>query len=83
MRNRRPAAIMTAFLLCVPLAAAAQSSNTETYQQLNLFGDVFDKVRSDYVDFSMKRFFSRWAFTAISTNSAILEKSVESSPLAR
>src|SRR5882724_908720 len=50
MRNRRPAAIMTAFLLCVPLAAAAQSSNTETYQQLNLFGDVFDKVRSDYVE---------------------------------
>jgi len=50
MRNRRPAAIMAAFLLCVPLAAAAQSSNTETYQQLNLFGDVFDKVRSDYVE---------------------------------
>ena len=52
MSNRRPAAIMTAFLLCVPLAAAAQTSNsnTETYQQLNLFGDVFDKVRSDYVE---------------------------------
>jgi carboxyl-terminal processing protease len=50
MRNPRPAALMTAFLLCVPLAAAAQSSNTETYQQLNLFGDVFDKVRSDYVE---------------------------------
>ena len=50
MSNRRPAAIMAAFLLCVPLAAAAQSSNTETYQQLNLFGDVFDKVRSDYVE---------------------------------
>jgi carboxyl-terminal processing protease len=50
MRNPRPAAVMTAFLLCAPLAAAAQSSNTETYQQLNLFGDVFDKVRSDYVE---------------------------------
>ena len=26
------------------------SSNTNTYQQLNLFGDVFEKIRSDYVE---------------------------------
>src|SRR5438105_6653775 len=31
--------------------AASQSANTaETYKQLNLFGDVFELVRNDYVD---------------------------------
>src|SRR5229473_7552902 len=35
----------------VGAAQAANSSNTaDTYKQLNLFGDVFEKVRSDYVD---------------------------------
>ena len=29
---------------------SAQQNNSETYQQLNLFGDVFERVRSDYVD---------------------------------
>jgi carboxyl-terminal processing protease len=29
---------------------AAPSNNTDTYKQLNLFGDVFNLVRSDYVD---------------------------------
>jgi carboxyl-terminal processing protease len=34
-------------------AAVGQSSNdnnNDTYQQLNLFGDVFEKIRSDYVE---------------------------------
>src|SRR5437588_2035793 len=32
-------------------AASSQSSNTaDTYKQLNLFGDVFELVRADYVD---------------------------------
>jgi carboxyl-terminal processing protease len=33
-------------------AAVGQSSNdnNNTYQQLNLFGDVFEKIRSDYVE---------------------------------
>ena len=32
-------------------AQAANSSNTaDTYKQLNLFGDVFEQVRADYVD---------------------------------
>src|SRR3954464_7047620 len=31
-------------------AAPANSNNPETYKQLNLFGDVFELVRSDYVD---------------------------------
>jgi carboxyl-terminal processing protease len=29
---------------------AARAANTETYRQLNLFGDVFDRVLSDYVE---------------------------------
>lgn len=28
----------------------ATAASTETYQQLNLFGDVFERVRSDYVE---------------------------------
>ena len=41
------------FLLVTPLAASAQQGNTgntsDTYRQLNLFGDVFERVRADYV----------------------------------
>ena len=29
---------------------AANAANSETYRQLNLFGDVFDRIRSDYVE---------------------------------
>jgi len=29
---------------------AATAANTDTYRQLNLFGDVFDRVRADYVE---------------------------------
>ncbi|MCC2112002.1 MAG: peptidase S41, partial [Hyphomicrobiales bacterium] len=29
---------------------AAIAADTETYRQLNLFGDVFERVRSDYID---------------------------------
>ena len=29
---------------------AADAANTDTYKQLNLFGDVFDRVRADYVE---------------------------------
>jgi carboxyl-terminal processing protease len=47
------AALATA-LFVLPLRAdvgAASTTNTaETYKELNLFGDVFEKVRSDYVD---------------------------------
>src|SRR5260370_31277694 len=39
------------FLLTLPQDVGAASSNTaDTYKQLNLFGDVFELVRSDYVD---------------------------------
>ena len=36
-----------------PLVAFAQEktdNNAETYRLLNLFGDVFERVRSDYVE---------------------------------
>ncbi|WP_119393148.1 S41 family peptidase [Taklimakanibacter lacteus] len=32
------------------LSGAIAASNSDTYKQLNLFGDVFDRVRSDYVE---------------------------------
>ena len=31
-------------------AAQTQQNNSETYRQLNLFGDVFERVRADYVE---------------------------------
>jgi carboxyl-terminal processing protease len=31
-------------------STSAVAASTETYRQLNLFGDVFEKIRSDYVD---------------------------------
>src|SRR5580692_10792410 len=50
-------AALAGALLLLPLrqdvgaAAATSTANTaETYKELNLFGDVFDKVRSQYVD---------------------------------
>ena len=32
------------------LPTAAQAAVSDTYRQLNLFGDVFERVRSDYVE---------------------------------
>ena len=47
-------AALAAALCILPLRQdvdAAPTTNTaETYKELNLFGDVFEKVRSDYVD---------------------------------
>src|SRR5712671_1083306 len=34
----------------VLLGAAAKAAAVDTYRQLNLFGDVFERVRSDYVE---------------------------------
>ena len=45
---------MLAFLLTPQVRAADQQpnpqSNSETYRQLDLFGEVFERVRSDYVE---------------------------------
>src|SRR5580700_7516420 len=50
-------AALAAAVLILPMrqdggaASTATTTNTaETYKELNLFGDVFEKVRSDYVD---------------------------------
>ena len=40
------ALLMTATMV----SPVAQSASSETYRQLNLFGDVFERVRSDYVE---------------------------------
>ena len=40
----------SALFLITPLTTKAQSNNEETYRQLTLFGDVFQRVREDYVE---------------------------------
>ena len=47
---RSSVAIAACFFLFAPLSAAAQEDNSETYRQLKLFGDVFERVRADYVE---------------------------------
>src|SRR3984957_5142360 len=46
-------AALAGALLILPLrqdVGAASTNTAETYKELNVFGDVFEKVRSDYVD---------------------------------
>jgi carboxyl-terminal processing protease len=50
MRYARTAAVTAALLLSAGTIATAQTNNSETYEQLRLFGDVFEKVRVDYVE---------------------------------
>src|SRR5260221_12848816 len=38
------------FTLHQDVGAAAPSNTTDSYKQLDLFGDVFELVRADYVD---------------------------------
>ncbi len=47
MRNRLVAGLTGLVLFVLPLAVHAESN--ETFRQLNLFGDVFERVRADYV----------------------------------
>ncbi|HWK47540.1 MAG TPA: S41 family peptidase [Stellaceae bacterium] len=51
MRQVRYAAVaaVIAFLSPLPAGQAAQN-NSETFKQLQLFGDVFERVRQDYVE---------------------------------
>ena len=44
------AGAVSASLLWHAFGVAGAASNADTYKQLNLFGDVFDRVRSDYVE---------------------------------
>ena len=42
--------LASGLFLAAPHTTRAQSNNDETYRQLTLFGDVFQRVRSDYVE---------------------------------
>src|SRR5216684_3425824 len=44
------AATVLVFSLRQDVGAAAPANSGETYKQLNLFGEVFERVRADYVD---------------------------------
>ena len=48
--RRMAAAIGALAFLALPQAAPAQSNSSETYRLLNLFGEIFERVRSDYVE---------------------------------
>ena len=51
MPRLRLLAVSAAVLLMVPLAATiAEDDKSDTYRQLKLFGDVFERVRADYVE---------------------------------
>lgn len=49
MSKRLFAVLAAIVLVTVPAAGRAQSNTSETYRQLDLFGDVFERVRADYV----------------------------------
>jgi carboxyl-terminal processing protease len=44
------AATMVVFSLRQDVGAASSGNSAETYKQLNLFGEVFERVRAEYVD---------------------------------
>ncbi len=50
MRSLRIMGVCAALLLLVPYSVSAQEDKSETYKQLKLFGDVFERVRADYVE---------------------------------
>ncbi len=43
-------AILAASTIFIPQVITAQENRSETYRQLKLFGDVFERVRADYVE---------------------------------
>ncbi|MGB0571369.1 MAG: S41 family peptidase [Alphaproteobacteria bacterium] len=50
MRKLITAFAFSAMLTAAPAAAVAADSDEETFRQLELFGDIFERVRSQYVD---------------------------------
>jgi carboxyl-terminal processing protease len=50
MRKFGLVALAAGLLLLAPVVPQGQESSSETYRQLNLFGEVFERVRSDYVE---------------------------------
>jgi len=47
--RRIAAAVLTGMMLLTQ-PVASQAASSETYRQLNLFGDVFERIRADYVE---------------------------------
>jgi carboxyl-terminal processing protease len=50
MRKFQIAALVAALMIAVPQFSPAQESSSDTYRQLKLFSDVFERVRADYVE---------------------------------
>ena len=50
MRKLISAVAFSAMLAIVPATAIAADTDEETFRQLELFGDIFERVRSQYVD---------------------------------
>ena len=48
MRNQLLPLLLSIGILIIPFTSYA--GNDETYRQLNLFGDVFERVKADYVE---------------------------------
>lgn len=46
----RLAVLATVLFLLIPQTASTQDESAETYKQVKLFGDVFERVRADYVE---------------------------------
>ena len=49
-RPRRALSLFVTQTRFVLLGSSARAATTDTYRQLNLFGDVFERVRTDYVE---------------------------------
>ena len=52
MRKLQIAAVVAALLIGLPQLSPAQDNSSDTYRQLKLFSEVFERVRAEY---------SRWA----------------------
>ena len=50
MRKLQFAAVLAVLTVFLPQGLSAQEGRSETYRQLKLFGDVFERVRADYVE---------------------------------
>ncbi len=50
MRKLQFAAVLAAVFVLLPQGLSAQDNRSDTYRQLKLFGDVFERVRADYVE---------------------------------